>query len=160
MRAALYPGSFDPITYGHIDIIKRIHKHYDKLTVLVANSKHKDYTFTSEERKQLIEKCLVGLDNVVVEISDGLTVDYAKNNNISVIIRGLRAIADFEYEMAMANVNKALNSDIETFIVFTSPKFNYVSSRMVKEVSLFNGDIEKLVPPEVVGALKKKQGSK
>ena len=157
MKVALYPGSFDPITYGHIDIIKRIHKHYDKLVVLVAQSEHKKYTFTAVERKTLIEQCLGDIDNIVVDISAGLTVDYAKKNNISVIIRGLRAIADFEYEMAMANVNKTLNSDIETFIVFTNPEFNYVSSRMVKEVSHFNGDIEKLVPPVVVEALNSKK---
>ena len=159
MKKALYPGSFDPITFGHIDIIKRIHNHYDELIVLVANSPHKNYTFTSEERKSLAQKCLSGLGNVKVEIYDGLTVNYAKDNNINVMIRGLRAIADFEYEMAMANVNRTLSPDIETLIVFTSPEFNFVSSRMAKEVSLYNGDIEKLVPNEVVKALKNKRKS-
>ncbi len=159
MRKALYPGSFDPMTFGHIDIIKRIHGHYDELVVLVANSPHKKYMFTAQERKELAQKCLEGLPNVKVDIFNGLTVDYAKNNGIQVIIRGLRAIADFEYEMAMANVNKALNSEIETLIVFTSPEFNFVSSRMAKEVSLYNGAIEKLVPKEVVKALNSKRKS-
>lgn len=159
MKKALYPGSFDPITFGHIDIIKRIHKHYDEFVVLVANSPHKKYMFTAQERKELAQKCLQDIENIKVEIYDGLTVDYAKNNKIDVMIRGLRAIADFEYEMAMANVNRALNSEIETLIVFTSPEFNFVSSRMVKEVSLYNGDIEKLVPGEVVKALNSKRKS-
>ena len=150
---AVYPGSFDPITLGHIDIIQRLADFYQELVVLVANSSAKAQLFTAEERAVLIKESLIGKANVRVEVVDGLTVDYARKVGAAVIIRGLRAVADFEYEFAMANMNRKLAPEIETMIVFTRPEYSFVSSRMVKEVAFFGGEISSLVPPPVVKAL-------
>ena len=117
MKRAIYPGSFDPITLGHLDIVKRISKYFDELIILVANSTSKKYLFSLEERAHLISASLSGLKNVRVDHSSGLTVDYAKANDVEIIIRGLRAVADFEYEMSVANMNKKLYSEIETMII-------------------------------------------
>lgn len=135
-KVAVYPGSFDPITSGHIDIIKRISGHYDKVIVLVAQSSTKQSLFTAAERKALIEKALSFLPNIEVDIFEGLTVDYMKTHKANVIIRGLRAVVDFEYEMTMANMNRKIAPDIETLLVFASPEYYYVSSRGVKELAI------------------------
>lgn len=153
---ALYPGSFDPITFGHIDIIERLSRLYPEIVVLIANAPHKSYLFSAQERAELVRECLKKSKNVKVEIHDGLTVDYAKKNKASVIIRGLRAVSDFEYEMAMANSNRHLNEDVETMIVFARPELSYISSRMVKEVAMFGGNIKDLVPQPVVKAMQLK----
>lgn len=158
MAKAIYPGSFDPITFGHVDIIRRIHPLFDEIVVLVANSEHKSYLFSPEERENLVRQCLAGLNNVKVEVYAGLTVNFARQAKAEVIIRGIRAVADFEYEMAMANMNKKLHSELETLIVFASPEYNYVSSRMVKEVAQHGGDLDNLVPPAVRKALQDKLG--
>ena len=152
MAIAVYPGSFDPITLGHIDIVQRLSSHYDKMVVLVADSPKKSYLFSSIERARLIKDSLK-VENVRVDIFVGLTVDYAQKIGARFIIRGLRAVADFEYEMAMANINKSLYPDIETMIVFANPKFGHLSSRMVKEVAYFNGPLDGLVPNHVAKAL-------
>ncbi len=153
---AVYPGSFDPITLGHIDIIQRLADFYQELVVLVANSAVKTQLFTAEERAVLIKESLSGKSNVRVEVFDGLTVDYARKVGAAVIIRGLRAVADFEYEFAMANMNRKLAPEIETMIVFTRPEYSFVSSRMVKEVAFFGGQVASLVPAPVVKALNQK----
>lgn len=153
MAKAIYPGSFDPITFGHVDIIRRIESLFSEITVVIANSHHKEYMFSSEERLQMVKDCLPQSSRVNVVVSDGLTVDYARGSGADVIIRGIRAIADFEYEMAMANMNKKLGPGVETLIVFASPEYNYVSSRMVKEVARHGGDLANLVPPAVGAAL-------
>jgi pantetheine-phosphate adenylyltransferase len=155
-RIALYPGSFDPITLGHTDLIHRMSGHYDELIVLVADNTSKNSLFSSQERKTLIEQSLEGVRNVRVEFFNGLTVNYAKSVGASTIIRGLRAISDFEYEYAMANMNRRLNPEIETLIVFTSPQYSYISSRMVKEVAQYGGSLNELVTPVVADALKNK----
>lgn len=158
-RRAIYPGSFDPITNGHVDIIERIRSLYDELTVLVANSPDKQSMFTAEERAELIRGVLGELPNVKVAIHDGLTVEYARAHKAPVVVRGLRAVADFEYEMAMANMNKHLNPDVETMIVFADPKYGYVSSRLIKSVSIYTNELKELVPENVRTAiLKKRQG--
>lgn len=156
MKVAVYPGSFDPITLGHIDIIERAQARFDKFIVLISNSENKQYLFSPEERKHWVQDCLKHLPHVEVEVFSGLTVDFAKLKNASVIIRGIRAVSDFEYEMAMANMNRHLNSQIETFIVFSRPEVSYISSRMIKEVAMNGGKLEGLVSSEVQKALGKK----
>ena len=153
---AIYPGSFDPITLGHIDLIERMSSHYDEIVVLIADNNSKASLFTPQERKALIEKCLGKTKNVRADIFDGLTVTYAGKVGASTILRGLRAISDFEYEHAMANMNRRLAPDVETLIVFTSPQFSYVSSRMVKEVAHYGGALDEIVPPAVKKALAEK----
>lgn len=153
MRSAIYPGSFDPITVGHLDIIRRISRLYDEVTVLISYSQQKTYLFSAAERKQLIEECLKSIKNVKVEVHQGLTVDFMRSKNIPVIIRGLRAVVDFEYEMAMANMNRKLAPDIETVLMFASPEHYYISSRAIKEIAQFGGKLEELVPPIVIPLL-------
>ena len=153
MVAAVYPGSFDPITLGHIDIIRRVSVVFSQLTVLVANSIEKNYLFSGEERKKLIESSLGDLPNVRVEVFAGLTVDYLKSTQHRVIIRGIRAVSDFESELVMANMNKILAPEIETMVVFASPKYHYVASRVIKEVATHGGDLSSCLPEPVVKAL-------
>jgi pantetheine-phosphate adenylyltransferase len=152
----VYPGSFDPITMGHVDIIKRLSKSFDRVVVLVANNAQKNFMFTAEERKQLIKEALKDTQNLNVDIFDGLTIDYMKSKKIDKIVRGLRAVVDFEYEMTMANINRKLAPNIETLLVFASPEYYYVSSRGVKEVALNGGALKGLVPDCVKKSLKEK----
>lgn len=152
----VYPGSFDPITMGHVDIIKRLSKSFDRVVVLVANNAQKSFLFSAEERKELILKALKNTPNLKVDIFDGLTVDYMKVKKIDKIVRGLRAVVDFEYEMTMANINRRLAPNIETLLVFASPEYYYVSSRGVKEVALNGGALKGLVPNVVKKPLKEK----
>ncbi|UXR64843.1 pantetheine-phosphate adenylyltransferase [Bdellovibrio bacteriovorus] len=155
-RIAVYPGSFDPITMGHVDIINRISPLYDQVIVLVAQSSQKQSMFTGEERKQLIEKSLSHLKNVKVDIFGGLTVEYMKKVKAEVIVRGLRAVVDFEYELTMANMNRKLAPDFETMLVFASPEYYYISSRGVKEVAINGGALKDLVPDVVIEAMNAK----
>ncbi len=152
---AVYPGSFDPPTLGHIDVIRRAVNIFGELTVLVAESSKKTSLFTAQERKTLLEKVLEG-KNVRVEIHSGLTVDYVKKIGGKVIIRGLRAVSDFEYELQMATMNRKLQPTIETLIIMTGEEFSYISSNTVKEVAHHGGDISKVVPPTVDEAVRKK----
>lgn len=156
MTKAIYPGSFDPITLGHLDIIRRIAPLFSELTVVVANSQRKQYLFTLEERVQLIRDNLRELPKVKIDKCDGLITDYAETVGARVIVRGLRAVSDFEYEFAMANMNKRLKDTVETMIVFTAPEYSFVASHMVKEVAYHGGDLSSLVAPNVIEALKKK----
>lgn len=155
-KIAVYPGSFDPITMGHVDIINRLSPLYSEVIVLIAQSSQKQSMFTVEERKSLIEQSLSHLKNVKVDIFEGLTVDYMKKHNSQVIVRGLRAVVDFEYEMTMANMNKKLAPQIETLLVFASPEYYYISSRGVKEVAMNKGALTGLVPEVVIKALESK----
>ncbi|QQY80771.1 phosphopantetheine adenylyltransferase [Keratinibaculum paraultunense] len=152
----IYPGSFDPVTYGHLDIIDRCSKKFDKVIVAVLNNKSKKNMFTIEERVELLEEVLNNYDNVEVDTFSGLLVDYAREKGCTTMVRGLRAVSDFEYEMQMALANKKLKPDIETIFMVSSGKYTYLSSSIVKEVATFGGDISCFVPHNVETALKKK----
>lgn len=152
----IYPGSFDPVTYGHLDIIDRCAKKFDKVIVAILNNSSKKYTFSVEERVELLMRTLEKYDNVEVDHFSGLLVEYAKKKNCSLIVRGLRAVSDYEYEMQMAHVNNKLAGDIETIFMVARQKYAYLSSSIVKEVAMFGGDISCFVPKVVENALKEK----
>jgi pantetheine-phosphate adenylyltransferase len=156
MKRAIYPGSFDPITVGHVDIIERMSKVFDEVIVLISHSQEKSYLFSADERKQLIEATFAGNPKVKVEIHNGLTVDYVRTQPGGTIVRGLRAVVDFEYELTMASMNKKIAPEVETLLVFASPEYYYISSRGVKEVAKYGGDLVGLVPAHVIGPLQKK----
>ncbi|EHT4839158.1 pantetheine-phosphate adenylyltransferase [Listeria monocytogenes] len=145
-KIAVIPGTFDPITNGHLDIIERAAKIFDVLYVSVLNNSSKKPLFTIEERMEMIRQVTAHLPNVQVESASGLTVDYAATRGATAIVRGLRAVSDFEYEMQIASMNRTLNTDIETFFVMTNTKYSFLSSSMVKEVAQYQGDISELVP--------------
>lgn len=147
---AVYPGSFDPITNGHLDIIKRSAKIYDKLIVAVLLNIEKKCLFSLEERVGLVKRVTKNLKNVEVIFFEGLLVDFVRQNNSSVIIKGLRTVQDFEYEFQMALMNSKLNPDIETVFMMTSSSYSYVSSSAVKQVAKFGGSLEGLVPDELI----------
>ncbi|MBQ3038732.1 MAG: pantetheine-phosphate adenylyltransferase [Clostridia bacterium] len=149
MRIAVYPGSFDPITNGHLDIIHRASRLYDHVVVGVLNNANKSPIFTADERKEMIDTVTKPIKNVSCDIFSGLLVDFAKQKNASVIIKGLRTVADFEYEFQMALLNKALNPEYETVFMMTDSKFSYISSSMVKEVAKYHGSLEGFVPSEI-----------
>ena len=152
----IYPGSFDPITNGHLDIIDRCAKKFDKVIVSILNNTSKKTLFTVEERKELLEKCLEKYENVEVDTFSGLLIDYAKEKNVTTMVRGLRAVSDFEYEMQMSLVNRKLYDEIETLFMVSSGDYAYLSSSIVREISLFDGDVSCLVPEVVEKALKEK----
>ena len=154
---AVYPGSFDPITNGHIDIIKRASKMYDKLIVAVLVNKEKNSLFTIQERVDIIRESVKDIKNVTVDSFSGLLVDYCLKNNISVSIRGLRAMSDFEIELQMAHVNDFLSkSKVETVFLATNTQYSYISSSIVKEIAMFGGDYSHLVPDNVFKKLSEK----
>lgn len=155
-KKALYPGSFDPITNGHIDIARRALSVFDELVVAVAVNARKQTLFTVEERVEFIRETFKDNGKVKVDSFSGLTVEYARRLGASVILRGLRAVADFEYELQMANMNKKLHPGIETLFMMTSEEHFFVSSRNVKEIASLSGNIDFLVPRHVDEALKKK----
>jgi pantetheine-phosphate adenylyltransferase len=155
-KTALYAGSFDPITLGHMDIIQRIAKLYDEVIVLVADSAEKRAMFTASERVSLIQKCLAGLSNVRVDIHSGLTVNYARKNGAQILIRGLRGVIDFEYERNLGNINRTLAPKIETVLVFASPEYYSISSSLVKDVAKHQGPLQGLVPEAVIEAISKR----
>jgi pantetheine-phosphate adenylyltransferase len=152
-KIAVYPGSFDPITAGHIDIIERISHIFDYVIVLVAESTQKNYLFTAEERAEFLKKVIGKNSKVEVDIFKGLTVEYMRKRKAHVIIRGLRAVADFEYEGTLASMNRRLAPEIETFMIFSRPEFYYISSRAVKEVARNSGHLTGLVPDFIIPEL-------
>ncbi|MBD7914104.1 pantetheine-phosphate adenylyltransferase [Clostridium sp. Sa3CUN1] len=156
MNIAIYPGSFDPITNGHLDIITRGAKIYDKLIVAVLVNVDKNCLFSIEERVELIKRVTKDIKNVEVLSFDGLLVDFAKLHNSKVILKGLRTMSDFEYEFQMALMNSKLDSEIETVFMMTSSAYSYVSSSSVKQVAKFGGNINGLVPDELILEVKKK----
>lgn len=157
-KIAVYPGSFDPITMGHIDIIKRVSQIFDQVIVLVANSVDKKYLFTVEERAEYVRQAIKN-KNIEVCTHNGLTTDFMKARSAQVIVRGLRAIADFEYEGTLANMNHRLAPDIETFMIFSRPEYYFISSRGVKELARNKGQLTGLVPDFLESALLKKLGN-
>ena len=152
-KIAVYPGSFDPITMGHVDIINRISALYDQVIILIAVSSQKQALFSTEEKKALIEKSLSHLKNIKVDSFEGLTVEYMRKHKAQVIVRGLRAVVDFEYEMTMANMNKKIAPEIETLLMFAKPDYYYISSRGVKELAFNGGALNDLVPEVVIGEI-------
>ncbi|PIC86508.1 pantetheine-phosphate adenylyltransferase [Sporosarcina sp. P20a] len=155
-QIAIVPGSFDPVTNGHLDIIERAAKTFQEVHVAVMNNSSKKPLFTVEERIALIHEATSKYDNVKIDTSSGLLIDYAQEINASVIVRGLRAISDFEYEMQITSMNRVLDESIETFFVMTKSQYSFLSSSIVKEVARYGGDVSTLVPPHVNVALKGK----
>jgi pantetheine-phosphate adenylyltransferase len=155
-KIAVYPGSFDPITIGHLDIIERISHIFDHIIVLVADSNEKKYLFSAEERAEYLKKATADNTKVEIDIFQGLTVEYMKKRKADVIVRGLRAVADFEYEGTLASMNKRLAPEVETFMVFSRPEYYFISSRGVKEVARNNGELKGLVPDFVIADLQKR----
>ena len=159
MKVAVYPGSFDPVTYGHLDIIKRASQMFDKVIVAVMCNSAKTPLFTLDERVKMIRESVSELNNVYVESFSGLLIDYCKKENIHIVIRGLRAITDFEYELQIAQTNKELShNEVDTVFLTTSLQYSYLSSSVVKEVASYNGDITPCVPDFVADTLYKKYG--
>jgi pantetheine-phosphate adenylyltransferase len=149
----MYSGSFDPVTKGHLDIIYRCSKKFDEVLVVVFDNNSKNHLFTAEERKELVEKVTYNLDNVCVDLAEGMLVDYARDNKIDVVIRGLRAVSDYEYEMTVASMNNLLYSGLETLFMLSSPNYSFISSSIVKEIAKLKGDISQLVPKVAEEAL-------
>lgn len=154
--SALYPGSFDPITNGHIDIIKRFSIYFNPLIILVCESVNKKNLFSLTQRLKLVKECVKDIKNVEVTSYKGLTIQYAKNNDIKIIIRGVRTFLDFEYELAMASTHKKLFEPCETIIAFTKPEYTYISSRVVKELAFYKECLKNSVPKIVAQALENK----
>jgi pantetheine-phosphate adenylyltransferase len=155
-KIAVYPGSFDPITFGHLDIINRALKIFDEVVIAVARNERKSPLFSVEERVDLIKSVMKQNERVEVDTFDGLLVDYARSRKAQAIIRGLRAISDFEYELQMAQINRGISKDVETVFLMTSVFYSFLSSSIVKEVHSLKGPIDGLVPPLVKKALDEK----
>ena len=156
MRRAIYPGSFDPITAGHLDVIYRAAKLFDELVVAVAFNDQKKSMFTVDERMSLIRESITGAGNIRVACFDGLLVEFAKSENAAAVVRGLRAISDFEFEFQMALMNRKLDPSIETIFLTPREEYTYLSSRIVKEIARLGGNVEAFVPPSVARALREK----
>lgn len=150
---AIYAGTFDPITLGHVDLIERAAKLFDQIVIAVAASEKKKTLFSLEERISMSSEAVTHLPNVSVQGFDILTLDFAKNLGASIFIRGLRAVADFDYEFQLANMNRTLNPLIETVFLMPSEKYMFISSSLIREIAALNGDIQSFVPPHVVRAM-------
>lgn len=157
MRLAVYPGSFDPVTNGHIDILEKTSKIFDKIIVAVVHNVSKKALFTLDERVELIRESTKHLDNIEVECFSGLLANYLRDRNACAIIRGLRTVADFEYEMHMAMINKRLIPDVDTIFIMSDSSNIFVSSSIIKEAALLGGDVGELVPEEVKLKLEEKR---
>ena len=156
MKKAIYPGTFDPVTFGHIDLIKRALEIFDHLVVAVAGSSLKKPLFSKEERIEMLKEATKGLKRVIVDDFNGLVTDYAREKGTNVILRGIRAFSDFEYEFQMALTNRKLMSDIETMFLMPSQQYSYFSSKLIKEAAGLGGDISSFVPDFVAEKLKKR----
>ena len=159
-KVGIYPGSFDPITYGHLDIIQRSLHVVDKLIIAVSNNKSKKHLISVDQRLELIEKSIQNLPiedqkRIEIEKFDNLLVHYVKSKNSSIIIRGLRAVSDFEYELLMTGMNRSIDNEIETIFLMSSEKYHFISSRFIKEIHSLGGDISKSVPKPVLDFLSK-----
>ena len=160
MHIAVVPGSFDPVTNGHLDIIKRTSALFDIVYVSILSNGAKSPLFSVEERIDLIKRVTKDLPNVKVEAFTGLLVNYAREKNAKFIVKGLRAVSDFEYEFQMSLTNKQLAPDIETFFITTNSKYSYLSSSIVKEVARFDGDLSEMLPKEIIIDVQRKIGGK
>jgi pantetheine-phosphate adenylyltransferase len=155
-KIAIYPGSFDPVTYGHLNIIDRACNIFDGLIVSVFTNRDKKSMFTVEERVHMLKNVLKGRKNIIIDCFKGLLVDYIKQKKVKVIIRGLRAISDLEYEFQIAGANRTLYSDIETVFFMPRHRYAYLSSTIVRDIALYGGDVSKMVPPHVAQIIKEK----
>lgn len=153
-KTAIYPGSFDPVTKGHLDILERACKMFDKVIIAVLKNNTKKSLIPVEKRVELIKKSVENIENAEVDFFDGLTVEYARKRNAGFLIRGLRAVSDFEYEMQLSQANMSIAPDIGTVFLITKPKYNFISSGIVKELASYNEDVSKFVPCCVVEYLK------
>lgn len=153
MKKAIYPGSFDPVTNGHLDMIERSAKLVDELVVGVLNNSAKNSLFSVDERVSMLKELTLYLPNVTIDSFDGLLVDYAKRIDASIIVRGLRAVTDFEYELQIAQTNHEVYPDIETIFLTTSLEYAYLSSTIVKEFASYGGDISRFVPKQFMGRI-------
>ena len=153
MRRAVCPGSFDPITFGHLDIIARASAHFDHVVIAVLENRTKSSLFSVAERIEMIQETTSHLSNVSVDSWSGLLVDYCKSNSIQAVVKGLRAVSDFDYELQMAQVNLQ-GSGVETMFMATAPSHSFLSSSLVKELAHYNGDVSTMVPPSINEALK------
>jgi len=153
-KTAIYPGSFDPVTYGHIDLIKRATQIHDKVIIAVANNSHKSPLFSIEERLDMIKEATKDIEGIEVESFDGLVIDYAKKRKVKILIRGLRMISDFEYEFQMALTNRRLSTDVETVFLMPSEQYSYLSSTLLKEAASLGADLSSFVPAFVAKRLK------
>ena len=160
MRRAIYPGSFDPVTFGHLDIIRRASKIVDELVVGVLNNNSKTPLFSVENRVKMLNDAVSDLPNVKVMSFEGLLVDFAKKVDAQLIVRGLRAVTDFEYELQMSQTNQKLDPNIETMFLTTSIEYSYLSSTTVREIAAFGGDLTQFVPEAVALELEKKMNTK
>ena len=156
MSRAIYPGSFDPVTKGHLDIIERSSKMVDKLIVAVLKNSSKSPLFTVEERVSMLKEITKDIPNVEIDSFSGLLVDFAEANNATIIVRGLRAVTDFEYELQMSQTNRIMDENVDTIFLTTSLEYAYLSSSTVKEVAIYGGDVSKFVPSYVVDKIKDK----
>jgi len=156
-KKVIYPGSFDPLTNGHLDIIERSSKIFDNIVVaVVENNSKKDFLFSTTERKKMIEDSVANLNNVSVEIFNGLLIDFAVEQNSNTIIRGLRVLSDFEYEFRMALMNRKLNGEINTIFMMPNEKYTHVGSSLIKEVGLLGGKIDDYIPAPILAIVKNK----
>lgn len=155
MRHCIYPGTFDPITYGHMDVLQRAAKLFDRVTVAIAHNAGKAPLFSADERLEMVRPNVAGFSNVTAVTFGGLLVDFALEQQADAIIRGLRALSDFEFEFNMALMNRHLQPRIETIFVMPNEQFSYTSSSLVKQVAAYGGDVTHFVPPNVAGALQR-----
>lgn len=154
---AMYPGTFDPVTVGHYDLIRRAASVFNRVVVAIAANPGKTPMFSLEERVGLTAEVLADLDNVEVQGYEGLTVDFARDNNLRVMVRGLRAVADFEFEFQLATMSRQLNSEVESVFLTPTEKFTFISSSLVREIAMLGGDVSRFVHPVVEAALKKRR---
>ena len=155
-RVAVYPGSFDPLTNGHLDIIRRATRLFDRVLVAVLENEGKAPMFSVAERMELIARCVENIPGVEVHSFSGLLVDFMKRVGSNVVVRGIRAVSDYEYELQMALMNRELSANVETIFMLPAVEYTYVSSRLVKEVFRLGGDVARLVPPQVLESLKRR----
>ena len=160
MKTAIYPGSFDPVTLGHLNIIKRAAQCFDRVIVCVMVNSKKHGMFTPEERVELLERCTARFPNVEVDFSDELLAAYAKRRKAHVVVKGLRAVSDYENELQMALINRKLNPRLETMFLPSSAKYTYVSSSMVKEMARYGAELSDFVPREIIGDVQRKMDSR
>ena len=159
MKKAIYPGSFDPVTFGHLDIIERSSKIFDEVVIGVLNNSAKNALFTTEERVSMIQQLVIDYPNVTVDSFEGLLVDYARSIDANVIIRGLRAVTDFEYEIQIAQTNKVEYPELETIFLTTGLHYSYLSSTIVRDFASYGGDISRFVPAEIIPLIQAKYNS-